>query len=314
MTVNNLCIVTPVFNVWESFNILCSNLSNLATTSLKHYRITILAINDCSSEKVDVNAFNNIAIKVVNLKINVGHQRAIAIGLQYIFNEITNLDFVAVMDADGEDIPEQLNELLDVAQRSGRITFAQRKKRNESIKFKTGYFFYKKIFHFLTRQSINFGNYSVIPAAYLKKIVFQNNIWNHYSGSIIQSKLPYERVLLDRGTRYKGISKMNFNNLVLHGLSSISIYFDYLSIKILKYSVYGIGICVISVLIILYQKIFTDAAIPGWASSLIMIITGLILQLFSVTLIVLLMQLSSRKNITVPDAGAYKGFIDDTDI
>jgi hypothetical protein len=55
---------------------------------------------------------------------------------------------------------------------------------------------------------------------------------------------------------------------------------------------------------------FTHNAIPGWASSLIFIISGIILQLFSVTLIVLLLQLSSRKNINAPDVTIYLDFIE----
>jgi hypothetical protein len=61
---------------------------------------------------------------------------------------------------------------------------------------------------------------------------------------------------------------------------------------------------------ILAQKIFTDTAIPGWASSLILIISGIILQLFSVTLIVLLLQLSTRKNISAPNSKIYLEFIE----
>ena len=103
---------------------------------------------------------------------------------------------------------------------------------------------------------------------------------------------------------------MNFNSLIVYGLSSISVYFDFLSIRILRYSLYGIGICSISVLYILYQKLFTDRAIPGWASSLTLIILGIILQLFSVTLVVLLLQLSSRKNINAPNSKIYLDFIE----
>jgi hypothetical protein len=95
--------------------------------------------------------------------------------------------------------------------------------------------------------------------------VHQSNIWNHYSGGIIQSKIPFDKLLLDRGKRYKGVSKMNFNNLILHGLSSISVYFDYLSLKILRYSLYGILLCSLSVGIVLFKKYVTDSAIPGWA-------------------------------------------------
>jgi hypothetical protein len=216
------------------------------------------------------------------------------------------------MDCDGEDKPEDILLLIEkaIVEDSKKIIFAQRKKRQESILFKTGYFFYKYLFYFLTGQKINFGNFSVIPKKLLGKVVHQNNIWNHYSGGIIQSKIPFDKVLLDRGKRYHGVSKMNFNNLIIHGLSSIAVYFDFLSLRILRYSLYGIGLCFISVMYIFYQKMFTNNAIPGWASSLILIISGIILQLFSVTLIVLLLQLSSRKNINAPNPKIYLDFIE----
>ena len=73
---------------------------------------------------------------------------------------------------------------------------------------------------------------------------------------------------------------MNFTNLVLHGLSSISVYFDTLSVRILKLSLFGVLVCFLSVLSILYIKLFTESSIPGWASNLILIIFSIILQLF----------------------------------
>lgn len=312
MTKNkNIYCLTPVFNDWESFSVLINEISKEAI-ELKNYNFHIVAVNDGSSEEYS-NLLNNESIKILNLKINIGHQRAIAVGLQYIYNEIDKYDYVVVMDSDGEDMPSHIKYLVEKAEQndSKKIIFAQRKKRQESLIFKTGYYFYKHIFYFLTGQKINFGNFSIIPKDLLGKIVHQSNIWNHYSGGIIQSKIPFDKVLLDRGKRYAGVSKMNFNNLVLHGLSSIAVYFDYLSLKILRYSIYGIFICSISVGIVLFKKFITNTAIPGWASSLIFIISSIILQLFSVTLIVLLMQLSSRKNVIAPNSKIYKEFIEE---
>lgn len=304
-----ICVI-PVYNDWESFSILIQEIKKILT-QISDYDITIIAVNDCSS--VDVNYPNDILpVKVLNLKLNIGHQRAIAVGLQYVYNEEKDYDYVVVMDSDGEDIPAQIPLLVQKAEleQSKKIIFAQRKKRQESLFFRMGYFFYKKLFHFLTGQKINFGNYSIIPSLLMSKVVHQNNIWNHYSGGIIQSKIPFDKILLDRGNRYQGVSKMNFNNLILHGLSSIAVYFDYLSLKILRFSLFGILLCTISVLIVLFKKYVTDSAIPGWASSLLLIISGIILQLFSVTLIVLLMQLSSRKNINPPNPKVYIDFIE----
>lgn len=309
----NIYCLTPVFNDWESFTILLQEVTKIRQ-QFTNYNFFIVAVNDGSTEDLSKDfSFIDIPISILNLKINIGHQRAIAVGLQYIYNEVSDYDFVVVMDSDGEDKPQDIKELINKAEQEQekKIIFAQRKKRQESAFFKTGYFFYKYLFYFLTGQKISFGNFSVIPKKLLSKVVHQNNIWNHYSGGIIQSKIPFEKVLIDRGKRYKGVSKMNFNSLIIHGLSSIAVYFDFLSLRILRYSLYGIGICFVSVVFILYQKIFTYNAIPGWASSLILIISGIILQLFSVTLIVLLLQLSSRKNISAPNSKIYKDFIED---
>ncbi len=301
----------PVYNDWQSFAVLTQKIAKIKTND---YVFSIVAVNDGSfTERNEVDV--DLSTTILNLKANIGHQRAIAVGLQYIYNEKKDYDYVVVMDCDGEDKPDDILLLLEKAntEKSNKIIFAQRKKRQESVAFKTGYFFYKYLFYFLTGQKINFGNFSAIPKKLLSKVVHQNNIWNHYSGGIIQSKIPFDKVLLDRGKRYQGVSKTNFNNLIIHGLSSIAVYFDFLSLRILRYSLYGIAICFISVIYILYQKLFTNYAIPGWASSLILIIFGIILQLFSVTLIVLLLQLSSRKNINTPNPKVYLDFIESKD-
>ncbi|PQB08269.1 hypothetical protein BST83_14880 [Polaribacter filamentus] len=303
--------LTPVYDDWESFEVLLMHIEKLQEKYSKKYTFSIVVINDGSTNEKSINS-SKINICTLNLKINIGHQRAIATGLQFIYNEVDQKDYVIVMDSDGEDKPEDMMLLLEKAEKeqNKKIIFAQRKKRQESVMFKLGYIVYKKLFYFFTGQKINFGNFSIIPEALLSKVVHQKNIWNHYSGGIIQSRIPFDKILLDRGKRYHGVSKMNFYNLTIHGLSSISVYFDFLSLRILKFTSYGILLCSVSIAYILSQKIFTNNAIPGWASSLTLILAGIMLQLFTVTLIVLLLQLSSRKNISVPNSKIYLDFIE----
>jgi len=311
IAVKKVVCVTPVYNDWQSFDVLLEHIYLVQQKHQNRYSFSIVAVNDGSTEACTA-AKSLIPTTTLELKINIGHQRAIAVGLQYVYNEVEDFDAVVVMDSDGEDRPEDIMALLEALEKEQykKIVFAQRKKRQESVAFKTGYFFYKYLFYFLTGQKISFGNFSIIPKALLSKVVHQGNIWNHYSGGIIQSRISFATVLLDRGKRFKGVSKMNSNSLIIHGLSSIAVYFDFLSLRILRCSMYGILVCFLSVIVILYQKIFTESAVPGWASSLILIISGIILQLFSVTLIVLLLQLSSRKNITAPNAKIYLDFIE----
>ena len=54
-------------------------------------------------------------IEVLRLRENVGSQKAIALGLNYVKKKQRNFDFITVMDGDGEDNPKNINELLKVA-------------------------------------------------------------------------------------------------------------------------------------------------------------------------------------------------------
>ena len=312
LSTKKIICITPVYNDWESYTILTANIEKLLQKN-SDYAIQMLVVNDGSNDAFDATRnTSNLPIEMLDLKVNVGHQRAIAIGVQYVNDIKKEVDYVVVLDSDGEDKPEDIFKLIQKceANNDNTVVFAQRNKRHESLTFRTGYFFYKIVFYWLTGQKFTFGNFSCIPNKMLKKIALQENLWNHYSGSIIQSKTRYDQLLLDRGKRYAGTSKMNFTNLVLHGLSSISVYFDTLSVRILKLSIYSFLVCIFVAIVVLYKKFITDTAIPGWASNLLLVIFSIILQLSSVTLIVLLMQLSSRKNIKKPSAVIYKDFVE----
>src|SRR4051794_36074876 len=125
---SSLAIVIPVFNDWESFSLLLGDLEReLAGAG---FAIAVLAVDDGSTEETPASfALGGVIAKidVARLGMNVGHQRAIAVGLVYLATSGTH-DFVAVMDGDGEDRPDELLRLLRVAQSSDQEAFvAQRK-------------------------------------------------------------------------------------------------------------------------------------------------------------------------------------------
>jgi hypothetical protein len=214
-----------------------------------------------------------------------------------------------VLDGDGEDKPSDILPMVSKAE--DKIIFAKRVKRSEGPNFRIGYYFYKTIFKLLTGKSINFGNFSAIPFSLLDKVAILPSLWNHYAGSVAESKIPQAVHPTNRGLRYSGKSKMNLTSLIIHGFSSISIYFDILCFRVLKFAFIAILLCSLGIGYVLFQKVFTDNAIPGWASSLILIVLSIVIQLFSVTFIILLLQLRSRKEITPPDDNLYLKFIYD---
>ncbi|HIB78226.1 MAG TPA: glycosyltransferase, partial [Flavobacteriales bacterium] len=265
---HKISIVTPVFNDWDCLQFLISDIGKALDNSL--YTIHVLAVNDCSSE-IPPDAFvipKNIIFERLDLVTNVGHQRAILIGLCHLHEKQIDSQHIVVMDSDGEDRPKYINQLLETSKSSGhnKVVFANRTKRSETWVFKTFYVFYKILFRLLTGVRISFGNFSCIPISILSRICNEPDFWNHYSSAMIKSRIYYEVVSTERGERYTGDSKMNINSLILHGLSSLSVYIESIIIRILKINFIILFILILCATFVVYIKYSTTLAIPGWAS------------------------------------------------
>ncbi len=218
-------VLIPVFNDWEAARQVVSALDRLPAAG----RCSILLIDDGSTDRVPEgftqNARHLQSVSILRLCRNLGHQRAIAIGLTEAprFNPVA----VVVMDGDGEDCPEHVTLLLDAWHRQpGRIVFAERRKRMESVTFRTLYHGYRLLHWLLTGISVRVGNFSVVPAGALPALAACPDLWNHYAAAVFRLRWPTATVPLDRGRRYAGQSKMNFAALCVHGLSAISVFAD----------------------------------------------------------------------------------------
>lgn len=281
-----LAVVTPVYEDRESFRMLCSDLAKL------NLDITVFAVDDGSIEaplmRDDINIIENIKVIIIKLKKNVGHQRAIAIGLNYIYDKYPeDFHFIITMDSDGEDIPYNIINLLKaLMDRNKDLAVASRRKRNESLKFRIFYKIYKLIFLILTGHKINFGNFMVFRKGVLKRIVSINEIWTHLAASMLMSKLRIAYVFLDRGNRYKGESKMNFVGLVLHGFRALMVFAENVLVRIGILSIFIASLSIIGILIAIILK-FIGKATPGWFS----VATGILFIVFLLTAILSLVSL-----------------------
>jgi hypothetical protein len=306
-----IAIVSPVYNDWQSFQSLVDDLNSVsekANFKIEH----IVAVNDGSSEAYEAyQCKGDVPISVINLNNNVGHQRAISIGLSYVDDHFKDVDCFVVMDSDGEDRPEDIIKILQKIEETNHksIVFAKREKRSEGLMFKLFYRLYKTTFYWLTNQKLEFGNFSAIPRDLLNRVTSVPELWNHYSGAIMKSKIPYQSVGTDRGHRYHGESKMNFQNLVLHGLSSISIYLDVVSVRLLFMSFFFTIITVLSLGVVVGLTFFTDLTIPGWPSIVGLSLLNILAIVILTTFLILLFQLNQKTTIKLSPKNHYKDFI-----
>src|ERR1700743_2074071 len=193
-----LRFVVPVFNDWASFNILLRDLNQVAATL--PFRVVVSSVNDGSTDVpenslADLSSLSNLeSVEIIHLSVNVGHQRAIAIGL-CVAVEDDNCDAVQIMDADGEDSPYMIEKLLRAAgDKDDYCVVAKRRKRSETLTFKLSYVVYKFIFKVLTGKESSFGNFSLLSKSYMRRLVRVADLWNNLPAAILRSRLPIEAV------------------------------------------------------------------------------------------------------------------------
>ena len=222
---NNFFIIIPVFNDWESLNKLLINL-NQSINRLKGI-FRIIVINDYSSEKINLKTknLNNIkTIKVLNLKRNVGSQKAIFIALKYI-QKIKYKSIVSILDADGEDDPQKLRQLIYLSlKKKSCVYVANRSVRTENTLLK--FFNHVRLIFtfFLTGKYINFGNFSSFSSQNIKEILSNNNLWLAYSSGLLKNCRKIKLVNIKKKKRYFGKSKVNLKFLLNHTIKIICVF------------------------------------------------------------------------------------------
>ena len=218
-------ILIPLFNDWKSV----SKLLNEINSQVINWNadVSVIIVNDASTEArsgLESNYKKIKSVKILNMKENRVHQRCIASGLKYIC-ENEDFDRVIVMDADGEDRPEELNDFFNKAQENSKMTITgNRFKRSEGIVFKILYEVHKLLALVFTGKLIKFGNFTCLPKDHVKQLIQKPYLWNSYSSSVVRTINDRTFIPSKRGLRYVLPSKMNFTGLVFHSLAIISVF------------------------------------------------------------------------------------------
>lgn len=309
----NLCALLPVYGDWESAEELILHLD--ASLDRVKVRTNILIVDDCSISDaprtlMPAKLRNIEKVEVVRLRRNLGHQRAIAMGLCFIHAE-RECDAVLVMDADGEDKAEDVPRLIEAfAREDGRkVIFAQRGRRFANWQFKFFYWLYRAGHRLLTGVAVKVGNFSIISAAHLSTLVVVSDTWNHYAASVFKSRIPYAMVPTARGKRLAGESKMDFVALVLHGLSAISVFAEVVGARLTMAILTGVGLLTALLIAVPVIRWGTDLAIPGWATTAAGLLLVIVLQMLTVALGLTLLVLFNRNNLSFLPLRDYRFFV-----
>ena len=314
LTLMPLRILVPVFNDWEAARFLIDRLDSVL---VRHaLRAQIVFVDDGSLDPVpeqfpSTPPRNIQKIESVELRTNLGHQRALCVGLVHL-GQSSVATPVVIMDCDGEDDPSDITRLLEkfVGDGKRKVIFAARRLRAEGFVFSFFYKLYRAIHLMTVGFDPRFGNFSVLPAADLDRLVVTSDLWNHYAAAVVKMKLPYATVPIDRSKRFIGESKMGFVGLVIHCLSAMSVFGDRVGVRLLILC--GIlGVLTAALMVTaLTIKMATNLGIPGWATYVTGLLILILSQLFVLSLIFIFVALYSRGQsgfVPIRDCPIYIG-------
>lgn len=278
-----ICIVVPVYNDWPAFGQLAHAIE--AVCEAADLTAEIIVVDDGSWQSGEetlvavANTAGRIRLRPATLVTNLGHQRAIAVGLTLAGECASSYGAVIVMDGDGEDRPEHIPQLLDEsAAHPDAIVCVRRGRRSEGARFALGYAAFKAVFALSTGRTIDFGHFCVIPPRALARLVHSPALWSHFAATLLRSGVPLHRTRLDRGTRYAGRSSMNLTTLIRHGLNAIAVFEDVCLVRLLiALGVFSGGIAA-ALIGVLAVRFGTDLAIPGWATTAAGLLLVVLLQ------------------------------------
>jgi polyisoprenyl-phosphate glycosyltransferase len=303
---HDIVIVTPVYEDQEASGRLFKELG-----SALGQRVYVVAVDDGSvRQPLDIASLREggIAGAVLKLRRNVGHQRAIAIGLSYASESLVPGQKIVVMDSDGEDLPSTIPALLaQLDDPAIDVVVAQRKSRVETFRFKAFYQVYKRFFSLMTGRPISFGNFMALKPAAVRRLVAMQELPIHVAAAVLASKLRTGICPLDRGPRYAGQSKMNFVGLALHGFKALMVFAEDVLVRV---GIFSAGLAVLSIggsaLAILLKLL--GYSTPGWFSIALGVLLLIFLQTGALALMTLMLTGVMRSG-SVVTAVAHREFI-----
>jgi polyisoprenyl-phosphate glycosyltransferase len=268
-----LSVVVPVYNEEESlerlFETLTCVLGNIADLELE-----VVLVDDGSHDGswAILERQNKLDPRfcVVRFARNFGHQMAITAGL-----DCATGDAVAVMDADLQDPPEVILEMVECWRNGADIAYGQRRERKGESLFKlaTARGFYK-LMHIISRDPTpkNVGDFYLLSRRALERLKSMRERFRYLRGMIFWLGFDPQAVVYDREARQEGETKFSVAKMSLFALDGI---LSTSSLPLYMSSFLGvlaaiIGLC--GFIWAIYTKLTNPAAALGWASTMVAVL------------------------------------------
>lgn len=277
-------VVVPLFNEEEVIIETYKRLTTVMQQTRESYELVF--VNDGSRDRT-VEIVGDLCnkdehLRLVNFSRNFGHQIAISAGMDYAQGQA-----IIVIDADLQDPPEIILEMIWEWKQGYDVVYGKRLvRKGETIFKKASAKFFYRLLRSMTSVDIpvDTGDFRLIDRKVcdvLKGLKEKNRF---VRGLVSWAGFRQKSVEYVREERFAGETKYPFKKMVRFALDGIT-SFSYKPLKMASYI--GMTLSVASfvyLIIVLYQKLFTNTTVTGWSSILAanLLFNGIILMILGV--------------------------------
>ena len=264
-----LSVVAPVYDEQE----LIERFVARAIAAVGSYPFELVLVNDGSSDRtpelLDRIADADPRVRVVHLSRNFGHQAALTAGLEHARGDV-----VAMIDADLQDPPELISEMVARWGAGADVVYAVRRAREGETAFKlaTASWFYK-LFDRLAQVDLepNSGDFRLLDRRALDALLSMTERSRFLRGMTVWVGFSQTAVSYEREARHAGETKYTLRKMLRFSLDAIA-SFSHLPLQLATYvGLLSAGVAFVAIPVVIGLH-FAGSYLPGFGSITIAIL------------------------------------------
>jgi glycosyltransferase involved in cell wall biosynthesis len=265
-------VVAPIFNEVENIPHLYERLKKVMTGLRTSWELILVddGSTDGSTEAVRSLARKDRRVRPVIFARNFGHQIAITAGWDYARG-----DAVVIIDADLQDPPEAIPELVEKWQAGFDVVYAVRSEREGESWFKklTASAFYRIIYRITdVKIPVDTGDFRLMDRKVVDVLKTMRERHRFPRGmsawvGFRQIGVPYKR-----SSRHSGVTKYPFRKMLLLALNAIT-SFSYFPLQVATYfGFFSAGLSILAIPVVVYLRMAGIPQFTGQATTLIAVL------------------------------------------
>lgn len=291
MSLPSLAIIVPCYNeqevLPETVKQLLTQLTLLQDKNKVSDQSLIYFIDDGSDDHTwqllcDYTQEHPGRIAAIKLSRNKGHQNALLAGLMSCKEDIT-----ISIDADLQDGPENIEAMVDAYHEGSDVVYGVRTRRETDTPFKR---FSAETYYYLMRKMgvdliFNHADFRLMSRRAVEALREYRESQLFLRGIVRELGFNEATVEYERLTREAGTSKYPLRKMLSFAWSGITSFSTAPLRAITLMGMAASGLSLVFLFWVLYIRLFTDNAMPGWTSTLLPLVFIGSVQLVSLGII-----------------------------